>query len=298
MISTSAIQDYITICKPKVVLLMLVTTWVGMHLASPLLVSWKILIFGSLGIALAACSAAIINHLVDRHIDAKMTRTAKRPIACGRITPLQALMFSASLGLSAFVILLYFVNLTTTWLTFATLLGYAVIYTLYLKRTTPQNIVIGGVAGAMPPLLGWTAVSGQIDPNGLLLVLIIFIWTPPHFWALAIHREQDYAKAKIPMLPNTHGINFTKLCILLYTILLVPVTLLPFVVGMTGIIYLTASIILNFIFLRYTIKLYTNKDNKYALKTFHYSIIYLLVLFMILLLDHYLQMFFNLYKGV
>jgi len=297
IVTISVLKDYLTLCKPRVVLLMIVTAWVGMHLASYELIPWQILIFASLGIAFAAASAAIINHLLDRHIDAKMKRTATRPIACGRITPTAALLFAATLAILAFIILITFVNFTTTWLTFATLLGYALLYTVFLKRATPQNIVIGGAAGAMPPLLGWTAVAGSIEPNGLLLVLIIFTWTPPHFWALAIYRKQDYAAAHIPMLPNTHGVQFTKLCILLYTILLIPITILPYLVGMSGMLYLSLTLVIDLIFVYRTIVLYRSSNIQQALKIFHYSIIYLLLLFVFLLLDHYASMFDLLYNS-
>lgn len=282
----SLILDYYALCKPKVIAVMLVTTWVGMHLSSAHSISLSRLFCTLIGIALAGGSAAVINHLVDRHVDAKMSRTCKRPIASGRILIPHAILFAFILGVIGLGILLSFVNTLTAVLTFGTLLGYAVFYTLYLKRKTPQNIVIGGIAGATPPLLGWTAVSGEIHANALLLVLIIFIWTPPHFWSLAIYRRTEYQQANIPMLPVTHGVLFTKLCIVLYTILLFAITLLPFVTQMSGIPYLLAAMLLNTLFLTQTVILYKSQDEKTALKTFSFSITYLLLLFGALLIDH------------
>jgi protoheme IX farnesyltransferase len=282
-------NDYLTLCKPKVILVMLVTTWVGMHLATNTQVPWHILIFGTLGIALAGGSAAVINHLVDRHIDTKMTRTQHRPIAANRIPVRNAYLFSAVLGISGLLILAIFINPLTAYLTFATVFGYAILYTLFLKHQTPQNIVIGGAAGAMPPLLGWTAVTGQTSAFAWLLVLIIFTWTPPHFWALAIHRKDDYENANIPMLPNTHGIPFTKLFIVLYAILLFLVTLLPYAAHMSGVVYLIAAILLGTAFLIQTVLLYRTESSQTALKTFSFSILYLLLLFGALLIDHYFQ---------
>jgi len=283
----SRAQDFFCLCKPKVVALMLLTAWAGMHLSTRSFVPLPAFLFGTIGIALAASAAAVFNHLADRHIDAKMTRTFHRPIASGRISPKTALYFAcltATLGLS---ILSVFVNFLTALLTAITMLGYAACYTLFLKRATPQNIVIGGAAGATPPLLGWTAVTGKVEADALLLVLIIFTWTPPHFWALAIHRLQDYKNAEIPMLPVTHGIAYTKLCILLYTFLLFAVTLLPFVTGMSGPLYLTAALLLGILFIRYTFKLYWDVSNRFALKTFSFSIVHLLLLFTFLMIDHY-----------
>lgn len=268
---------------------MLVTTWVGMYLASSKHLPWQTFIYGTLGIALAAGSAAVVNHLLDRHIDIKMSRTSVRPIASGRISLKNAIIFASVLSICAFAILSSLVNVLTTILTFVTLLGYAFFYTLYLKRATPQNIVIGGLSGAMPPLLGWSAVTGSVSPWGLLLVLIIFTWTPPHFWALAIYRVEDYTKAEIPMLPVTHGIPFTKLCIILYTFLLIAATSLLFAVGMSGKIYIAVSSILNIIFLYLTIKLYFangQQEKKLAIDTFKYSIYYLSILFVALIVDH------------
>ncbi len=287
-------RDYWELTKPRVIALMLLTAWVGMLLASPPDVfPLHALIFGTLGIALCAGSAAVINQLVERHIDIHMRRTQNRPLAQGRVGPLQGMMFALLLGMIGLAVLIYYVNYLTAWLTLLSLVGYALFYTIFLKRTTPQNIVIGGAAGAAPPLLGWTAVTGQIDPFGLLLVLIIFTWTPPHFWALAIYRHEDYAKAKLPMLPVTHGIVFTKLCILLYTVLLIACTLLPYITGMCGITYLICAMGLGAYFLYYAFLLYFSTDPRIAMSTFTYSIVYLMALFIGLLVDHYLPYFLN-----
>lgn len=289
----SLLKDYFTLCKPKVVALMLVTTWVGMILATRTLntlFSPQTLIFvtlGTLGIALTAFGSAVFNHLADRHIDAKMMRTLHRPIATGRISPKEAFYFGSVLICVGLLLLGIFINPLTAILAFFTMLGYAVCYTLFLKRATPQNIVIGGLAGATPPLLGWTAITGQIDSNALLLVLIIFIWTPPHFWALAIHRQKDYEKAGIPMLPVTHGVKYTKLCIFLYTCLLFAATLFPFITGMSGKIYLIAAVLLNVLFLRQAFILLLDTTHQTAQKTFNFSIAYLLLLFTSLIVDHY-----------
>ena len=280
-------RAYYELCKPRVVALMLITTLVGMLLATPHFVPWSILIFGHLGIGLMAAAGAVINHLADRQIDAKMCRTQNRPIPSGKISPTLASLFAGLLALSGLSLLLMFINTLTAMLTLCSLVGYALIYTVFLKRATPQNIVIGGLAGAAPPLLGWTAVTGQVNAGGLLLVLIIFIWTPPHFWALAIDRVEEYAKVGIPMLPVTHGVAYTKLHILLYTILLVVISLLPFVIGISGGIYLAGALILNIIFLYWAIRLKYGNDPKNAIKTFRYSIVYLLLLFVVLLVDHY-----------
>ncbi|MFT4995416.1 MAG: protoheme IX farnesyltransferase [Paraglaciecola sp.] len=285
----SSCRDYYEMTKPKVVLLLLLTALVGMCLATENWVSWDILIAGLSGIGFLSSAAAVINHVVDRRIDSQMARTANRPLPKGKITPQKALIFAATLGISGFVILELWVNTLTALLTLAGMVGYAFVYTMYLKRATPQNIVIGGLAGALPPLLGWTAVTGEIHAHALLLVLIIFIWTPPHFWALAIHREKDYAKAKIPMLPVTHGVAFTKTSILLYTFLLAIVCLLPYLIGMTGLIYLIGSTALNIGFLYYAWKLKFDSDAETAMKTFKFSIIHLMVLFVVLLVDHYLR---------
>lgn len=285
-------RDYWELTKPRVVALMLLTAWVGMLLASPPeIFPLHAMIFGTLGIACCAGSAAVINQLVERHIDIHMRRTQNRPMASGRVGPGQGMLFALVLGTVGLGVLIYFVNHLTAWLTLISLVGYALFYTIYLKRATPQNIVIGGAAGAAPPLLGWTAVTGSIDPFGLLLVLIIFTWTPPHFWALAIYRHEDYAKAKLPMLPVTHGIHFTKLCILLYTVLLIASTLLPFLTGMCGITYLVCALGLGLGFLYYGFKLYFSDEPRVAMSTFAYSIIYLMGLFVGLLVDHYLHYF-------
>lgn len=280
-------RDYLELCKPRVVALMLLTVVVGMYLASPGFVPIHILVLSLLGIGLCAASAAAINHLVDKRIDSIMARTKKRPIAHGRISVQQALYFAAILGAVGITILLYFINSLTAGLTFLSLIGYAGIYTGYLKRATPQNIVIGGLAGAAPPLLGWTAVTNHLDPQALLLVLIIFIWTPPHFWSLAIYRFEDYKNAEIPMLPVTHGIQYTKLHIVLYTILLVLVSLLPTLIGMSGWIYFWGALLLGIRFLYWALVLYKNEKPVIAMRTFKFSIIYLLLLFVFLLIDHY-----------
>lgn len=280
-------RDYLELTKPRVVALMLLTSIVGMHLATPGFVPWQILLFGTLGIALCAGSAAVINHMLDRQIDTIMARTQKRPVATGKIAPKQAMAFALTLGLTGMLMLIYYVNTLTAELTLLTLIGYAGIYTVFLKRATPQNIVIGGAAGAAPPLLGWVAVTGHIDPFSLLLVLIIFTWTPPHFWALAIFRHEEYAKAKIPMLPVTHGIRFTKLSIVLYTILLIVCSVLPYVVGMNSIFYALGALALGFGFLYWSLRLMLTKEKIVAMKTFRYSIYYLMGIFVLLLVDHY-----------
>ncbi len=280
-------RDYIELCKPKVVALMLLTVVVGMYLAVPGWVPLTVLAASLLGIGFCAGSAAAINHLVDKRIDALMTRTRKRPVAVGRVSVRQALFFAFALSISGMTILILFVNLLTAVLTFITLIGYAGIYTGYLKRATPQNIVIGGLAGAAPPLLGWTAVTNQLDPQALLLVLIIFTWTPPHFWALAIYRLEEYKNAEIPMLPVTHGVSYTKLSILLYTILLIVVSVLPFIIGMSGRLYLTGAALLNARFLYWVLKLYYSEKPAIAMRTFRFSIVYLMMLFLFLLIDHY-----------
>ncbi|WP_297818937.1 heme o synthase [uncultured Paraglaciecola sp.] len=281
-------QDYYELTKPKVVLLLLLTALVGMCLASDSWISWQILAAGLIGIGFLSSAAAVVNHVVDRKIDGKMGRTANRPVAKGKVTPQKALFFAAVLTIVGYMILELWVNRLTAVLTLAGLFGYAVVYTMYLKRATPQNIVIGGLAGAIPPLLGWTAVTGEIHPHALLLVLIVFIWTPPHFWALAIHREKDYARAQVPMLPVTHGIEFTKTSILLYTVLLCVVCLLPYLVGMSGLIYLIGSTLLNAGFLYYAWKLKYTSTEQTAMQTFKFSIIHLMILFVVLLVDHYM----------
>jgi protoheme IX farnesyltransferase len=281
-------RDYKELTKPNVVLLMILTAAIGMFMAVPGMVPLHVLILGNLGIALCAGSAATINHLVDQGIDKKMARTHKRPVAQGRVGRGQAAAFAATTGGLGMAILLIWINALTAWLTFASLLGYAVVYTMFLKRATPQNIVIGGLAGAAPPLLGWTAVTGQVDGHGLLLVLIIFAWTPPHFWALAIHRREEYASVDIPMLPVTHGVAFTKLHILLYTIIMFLITLLPYATRMSGPLYLLGALVLGCGFLYWAIELIRDKNPNAPMETFRYSIIYLMALFLIMLMDHYL----------
>ncbi|MCC4259909.1 MULTISPECIES: heme o synthase [Halopseudomonas] len=282
-------RDYLELTKPKVVALMIITSAIGMLLASEQAVPWSTLLLGNLGIALCAGSAATINHVVDRRIDIHMARTQRRPLAQGRVEPLNAVLFAILLGSAGLAVLLSWTNTLTALLTLASLLGYALIYTAFLKRATPQNIVIGGVAGAAPPLLGWTAVTGQIQAEGLLLVLIIFAWTPPHFWALAIHRKAEYAKVDIPMLPVTHGEHYTKLHILLYTFILLAVSLLPFVIHMSGPLYLVAAVALGLRFIDWAVALLRDSRPHAAIKTFKYSLWYLLWLFVALLLDHYIE---------
>jgi heme o synthase len=281
-------RDYLEMCKPKVVALMLLTSVIGMFLSISGMVPLDILVFGNLGIALAAGSAATVNHIVDRQIDLVMARTHKRPMAQGRVKLPQAIAFALVIGVLGIGILAVLVNPLTAWLTLASLIGYAFIYTGFLKRATPQNITIGGLSGAVPPLLGWTSVTGSLDPNALLLVLIIFAWTPPHFWALAIHRQEEYAKVKIPMLPVTHGERFTALHILLYTLIMIAVSLLPFVMGMSGLLYLFSAIALGVGFLYWAVVLIRGTNPRAPLKTFRYSITYLMLMFVAMLVDHYL----------
>ncbi len=282
------IYKYLGLCKPRVVVLIVFTAVVGMFLAVPGWPPWGAVLAGTLGIGLAAASAAAINHLLDRRIDAKMTRTKHRPLASGQLTERNVLIFAVSLGLLAMAILLLLVNSLTAILTFLSLIGYAIVYTAWLKRATPQNIVIGGAAGAAPPVLGWTAVTGGLDPQALLLFLIIFVWTPPHFWALAIYRKDEYALVDIPMLPVTHGVDFTRLQILLYTILLVIVTTLPYLTGMSGMVYLAGVSVLNAGFMWYALRMMRSKDILLPMHTFAFSITYLMVLFIFLLADHYI----------
>lgn len=285
----SLFVEYLTLTKPRVVLLMILTAIIGMQLSCDHFIPITTFVCATLGIALSSASAAVINHCVDRDIDAQMQRTQNRPLVSGRVTLNQALTFALVLGISGLGILFYFINTITAWLTFWTLIGYAVFYTMFLKKATPQNIVIGGAAGAAPPMLGWIAVTGQLDAGALLLMLIIFVWTPPHFWALAIHRRDEYMKASVPMLPVTHGVDYTKLNILLYSILLVIVTYLPVLIQMNGLLYAFGVTILNVIMLYYCSKLYLDPDIKspWALKTFNYSIVYLMLLFFALLTDHW-----------
>ena len=286
--SSMSWRDYYELCKPNVVLLMILTSVIGMLLAVPGMVPLDVLLIGNLGIALCAGSAAAVNHLVDRHVDQKMARTFNRPVAKGRVEPLQAAIFALVIGSLGLALLVVFINTLTAVLTLVSLLGYAVVYTLFLKRATPQNIVIGGIAGAAPPLLGWTAVTGEIHGHALLLVLIIFAWTPPHFWALAVHRKDEYAKADIPMLPVTHGEQYTKLHILLYTVILVLVTMLPYITGMLNWLYLLGALVLGAGFLYWSLALMFSKKPSVGMDTFKYSIVYLMALFVVMLLDHYL----------
>jgi protoheme IX farnesyltransferase len=281
-------RDFLELTKPKVVVLMLITSLVGMFLATRAGVPWTVLLFGNLGIGLCAGAAAAVNHVVDRRIDAIMARTHKRPVTAGRLSPRAALLFALVLAVLGQALLLVFTNPLTAWLTLASLLGYAVLYTGFLKRATPQNIVIGGLAGAAPPLLGWVAVTGHLSAEPLLLVLIIFAWTPPHFWALAIHRKEEYAKADIPMLPVTHGEHYTKVHILLYTLILLAVSLLPFVIHMSGPLYLAGALLLGGRFLYWAWVLYRDSKPHAAIRTFKYSVAYLFLLFIALLVDHYL----------
>jgi heme o synthase len=283
-------RDYFALCKPKIVALIVFTAVVGMLLAVPGMVPLNTLILGNLGIALAASSAAVVNHIVDQRVDAIMMRTRQRPLAMGNISIEGAIIFAMMLGLASMTILIFFVNTLTAILALGSLVGYGFIYSMYLKRATPQNIVIGGASGAAPPVLGWTAVTGTLDPNSLLLFLIIFAWTPPHFWALAIYRRDEYEKAAIPMLPVTHGVEFTRLHILYYTIVLFLVSMLPFVFLMSGGMYLFGAVILGAVFLYYAIKMQTNHSDKLAMQTFSYSIVYLMALFAFLLADHYLSL--------
>ena len=282
-------KNYLTLCKPNVVAEMMFTAIVGMLLAVPGMPTLEPFIYGSIGIALAASSAAAINHFIDRKADAQMSRTENRPLPTGNLSAVNVLSFAAVLGISAMLILVFLVNTLTAVLTFFSLFGYAIIYTLYLKRATPQNIVIGGLFGATPPLLGWCAMTGEVHPHALLLALIIYVWTPPHFWALAIARREEYAKVNIPMLPVTHGPAFTRLQILLYTILLLIVTLLPYLTRMSDLLYLVSAVLLDTIFIYYAVQMMRKKDNKTAMKTFVYSIVYITLLFAVLLIDHYLK---------
>ena len=275
-------RDYLELCKPNVVALMMLTAVIGMFLATPGMVPWQVLVFGNLGIALCAASAAAVNHLVDRRIDAVMARTRARPMVRGTVDTLHAIVFAAVIGTAGMAILIVLVNPLTAWLTLASLVGYAFIYTFWLKRATPQNIVIGGLAGAAPPLLGWTAVTNEVHGYALLLVLSIFTWTPLHFWALAIDR-----KVEVPMLPVTHGAKYTALHILLYTLILIAVTLLPFATGMSGPLYLLGAVVLGLGFLYWAVQLMIGKDPRVPMQTFWYSIIYLMALFVVMLLDHY-----------
>jgi heme o synthase len=281
-------RDYLALCKPKIVALIIFTAVVGMFLAVPGMVPLDALIFGTAGIGLAASSAAVINQLVDQRVDSIMMRTRQRPLPRGNLSTESAVMFALALCALSMLILVFLVNTLTAVLTLVSLVGYGFIYSMYLKRATPQNIVIGGASGAAPPVLGWTAVTGTLEPNALLLFLIIFAWTPPHFWALAIYRCEEYAKAAIPMLPVTHGVEFTRLHILLYTVILFLVSLLPFVFYMSGVMYLFGAVVLGGIFLYLAIRMQFDHSNTLAMRTFSYSIVYLMALFGFLLADHYL----------
>ena len=288
MKSTAA--RYLELCKPKVVALIVFTAIVGMFLAVPGWPPLQEFVAGTLGIGLAAASAAAINHLLDQRIDAVMARTRNRPLPTGQLEVNQVLVFALTIGALSMVILVLLANTLTAVLTFFSLIGYAIVYTVWLKRATPQNIVIGGAAGAAPPVLGWAAVTGTVDHNALILFLIIYVWTPPHFWALAIHRRRDYAAVDIPMLPVTHGVRFTRWHIFFYTVLLVIVTTMPFLTGMSGPLYLAGVSVLNLGFLWYAFRLLRENDERLPMQTFGYSIIYLMVLFVFLLADHYLLM--------
>ena len=285
----SILRSYYHLCKPNVVFMMLITSLIGSLLATngsnfnPLLI-----LISLIGIGLCAASAAAINQVVDQKVDANMSRTSERPIPQGEISSSKAISFAIVIGLIGYAILYRYVNALTAYLTIASLIGYAIIYTVFLKRATPQNIVIGGLAGAAPPLLGWSSITGSIDPNALLLVLIIFAWTPPHFWALAIHRKDEYAKENIPMLPVTHGISFTKLQIILYTIIMLLVSLFPYFVMMSGVFYLFSALVLGSIFLWYAFRLYGDDSNSLAMPTFQYSIHYIFLIFLALFIDHFM----------
>ena len=282
------LKSYYQLCKPNVVYMMLICAFVGMLLAEQTVSSYSYLFIALTGIALCAASAAAINQVVDREADASMTRTDQRPLPEGDLSVMHASIFAFVIGLLGALILYFYVNVLTMILTIGSLIGYAFVYTVYLKRATPQNIVIGGLAGAAPPLLGWSSVSNTIDPYALLLVLIIFVWTPPHFWALAIYRKDEYAKESIPMMPVTHGVAFTKLQIVLYTIILFIVSVLPYVVLMSGIIYLVSALVLSTIFLYYSVNLFYSDEDQDAMNTFQYSIYYIFLIFLALLADHYI----------
>ena len=280
-------RDYLEMCKPRVVALMLLCAIVGMLLATPGMVPVDVLVFGTLGIALVAASAAVVNHIADAEIDMRMARTARRPVAAGRISAVPGLAFSAVLGLAGMVLLLVFINPLTAWLNLASWVGYGLIYTLFLKRATPQNIVIGGLFGAAPPLFGWAAVTGTVEPGALILVLIIFAWTPPHFWALALDRKAEYEAVNIPMLPVTHGDRHTRRHIFFYTLILVGASLLPVAIGMSGWVYLAGALVLGGGFLYWAAVLLAARNPKAPMQTFRFSILYLMALFLVLLIDHY-----------
>ena len=281
--------QYLELTKPRVVALIVFTAIIGMFLAVPGMPPLRESLAGFIGIWLAAASAAAVNHLIDQRIDRIMTRTAHRPLATGALAPAQVLAFAVALGALSMTVLIAFVNPLTAALTFASMIGYAIVYTAWLKRATPQNIVIGGVAGAAPPLLGWAAVTNQVHPYALLLVLIIFVWTPPHFWALAIFRRDDYSRAQVPMLPVTHGVEYTRWHVLLYTVLLVIATVLPYLTGMSGMFYLGGALVLGAGFLYYAYVLLDPPNERFAMRVFNYSIIYLMALFAFMLIDHYVD---------
>lgn len=282
------VRFFLGLCKLRVVALIVFTALVGMALSVPGMIPLNALIWGTLGIGMAASSAAAINHLLDERADRIMARTRNRPLPRGQLNRRQALIFALTLAVISMLILVFLVNPLTAVLTFFSLIGYAVIYTAWLKRATPQNIVIGGAAGAAPPILGWVAVTGEIHAHALILFLIVFVWTPPHFWALAIHRRHDYAAADVPMLPVTHGVAFTRWQILFYTIILILVTLLPWLTGMSGLAYLVGAMILNLGFLGYAIAIMRSDNEQLAMHMFNYSVVYLMALFAFLLVDHYL----------
>ncbi|MGA0023896.1 MAG: heme o synthase [Burkholderiales bacterium] len=288
----SRIQQFYALTKPRVVSLIVFTAVIGMFLATPGMVPVQILFAATLGIALVAGAAAAVNCLVEQKIDALMLRTQARPLPRGQLGSLETLVFSGVVGGIGLVLLYQWVNALTMWLTLATFVGYAIIYTVILKPMTPQNIVIGGASGAMPPVLGWAAVTGDVTPQALTLFLIVFAWTPPHFWALALYRKHEYAKAGVPMLPVTHGDKFTRLHVLLYTIILLACSVLPFVSRMSGMVYLVSALVLGAVFMYYAVKIYTDYSDALARRTFRYSILYLTLIFAALLVDHYLQLFF------
>lgn len=284
---TGPLRDYFILCKPRVVMLMLLTVWAGMALAKTSPLPWSLWINATLGIALLSGAAATLNHIIDHRIDALMERTKHRPLASGKLTVSAALRFAVIQSLIGFCLLYVAVNPLTAWLTLASAIGYAIIYSIYLKRNTSQNIVIGGLSGAMPPLLGWTAAVNHMSVQGWILVLIIFVWTPAHFWALCIHRLDEYKKSGFPMLPITHGISYTKKCIVFYAVLTAIASILPYVVGLSGLAYLITALVLNAIFISYTVRLLPKNANPtLAIRTFHFSIVYLTLLFLVMLIDH------------
>jgi protoheme IX farnesyltransferase len=282
-------RQYLELTKPRIVALLVFCAAIGMLLAVPGLPPWRAALFGTLGIWLASSSAAAFNQLIDQRIDKLMVRTSHRPLATGQLTPRQVFVFASVIGVASMVVLATLVNALTAALTFAGLIGYAVVYTAFLKRATPQNIVIGGIAGAIPPVLGWTSVTNHLDPYALLLCLIIFVWTPPHFWALAIFRRDDYSRAQVPMLPVTHGVVYTRWHVLYYTVLLLIVTVLPYLTGMSGLFYLGGALVLGAGFLYYAVVLLNPPNERFAMKVFNYSIVYLMALFAFLLVDHYID---------